>query len=249
MTLRARKSRLDVKNLRASVNCVSVVDGVSLTVRQGEVHALMGPNGAGKSTLVGALMGSPAYSVEGSVLLDGVDVLARKAFERSRLGLFLAFQYPREISGVGIASFLRLAYNSTHEKTLSVLEFKDLLREKMDVLGLSEDFAFRSLNEGFSGGQKKKAEMLQLLVLQPKFALLDEIDSGLDVDALKVVSKAINEARKNTGILIVTHYDRVLKHVKPDFVHVMVGGRIVESGGAALAARVERHGYEGGRNG
>lgn len=237
------QSKLEIKELLASVDGKEVLKGIDLVVNTGEVHALMGPNGAGKSTLANVLMGNPKYKASGSVLLNGVELMDKKVNERAKQGLFLAFQYPREVSGVTIANFLRTAYNSIHPK-LSILEFKALLKEKMQLLKMDESFANRYLNEGFSGGEKKRAEILQLAVLQPKFALLDETDSGLDVDALRIVSEGINALKKDTGILLITHYNRILSYVKPDFVHVLSNGRIVKSGGAELAKELESSGYE-----
>ncbi|MFH0971804.1 MAG: Fe-S cluster assembly ATPase SufC [Candidatus Micrarchaeota archaeon] len=238
---------LEIKGLFASVEGKMILKGISLTVKQGETHVIMGPNGSGKSTLCNAIMGNPKYKIEkGQILLDGEDVTHQKPDERSRGGIFLAFQYPAEVSGVGLGYFLRSAYNAAHPgKTIPVMEFHKLLQEKMKMLGMDEKFADRCLNEGFSGGEKKRSEILQLALLQPKFAILDETDSGLDIDALKKVSEGINKAaNKEMGILLITHYQRILRYVKPQFVHVMVDGRIVKSGGSPLAKELEEKGYE-----
>jgi Fe-S cluster assembly ATP-binding protein len=245
---------LEVRNLHAGVadDDNTILRGVNLTIRQGEIHALMGPNGSGKSTLANVLMGSPAYEVSaGQVLLDGVDLLELEADERARLGLFLAFQYPVAIPGVTLANFLRHAINARlkaddpDSKGMAIIDFTRLMREKMAWLGIDPGFAGRYLNEGFSGGEKKRAEVLQMAVLQPKIALLDETDSGLDIDALRVVAEGVQKlAGPGMGALIITHYQRMLNYVNPDFVHVMFQGRIVESGGPELALKLEESGYD-----
>lgn len=254
-------SLLTITDLRVSVAEKEVVKGLSLEVPEGEVHAIMGPNGSGKSSLVNALMGHPAYTVtSGSVIFDGKNVLDMKPHERAIAGLFLAFQYPREIAGVTLRGFLYAAHKAhataSGEKPMTILQFKDLLLERMHALHMDPAFAERSLNRGFSGGEKKKAEVLQMDLLRPRMALLDETDSGLDVDALKVVGEGVNRLRMNSdervadgtvrlfSALVVTHYARILHHLKPDRVHVMVQGNIVESGGAALAERLEQDGYK-----
>jgi len=222
-----------------------------LTVRQGEVHALMGPNGTGKSTLAYTLMGHPAYEVtEGRVLFKGVNILELGADERSHLGLFLAFQYPVAIPGVSVANFLRTAINAQRkarnpdDKGISIPEYRKLLKEKMDLLQMDHSFASRYLNDGFSGGEKKRAEVLQMAALNPEIAIMDETDSGLDIDALRIVSEGVNTLRgPNLGILVITHYQRILNYIKPEFVHIMMDGRIIESGGPELALRLEEHGY------
>jgi len=245
---------LSLKDLHVSVAGKEIIRGVSLAIREGEVHAIMGPNGAGKSTLVHALMGHPGYEVtKGKVTFRGKNLLKMEPHERARAGLFLAFQYPREIAGISVRSFLFAAYNAQMAvrnpglRTLSPIKFQAMLTEKMNLLRLDSSFAERSLNHGFSGGEKKKAEMLQLHVLLPLLALLDETDSGLDLDALRTVADGLNTLRKHTHVpftaLLVTHYARILDVLKPDRVHVMVKGRIVESGGAALVAKLEKHGY------
>jgi Fe-S cluster assembly ATP-binding protein len=229
-----------------------ILKGVDLTVNQGEVHALMGPNGSGKSTLAYTLMGHPDYEVtDGQVLFNGIDLTDVEADERSRMGLFLAFQYPVVIPGVTLANFLRQAINARRkaenpeDKGIPIPDFRRLLKEKMDNLQMSHDFAGRYLNEGFSGGEKKRAEILQMATLEPKIAVLDETDSGLDIDALRIVSEGVNRlAGPDLGVLVITHYQRILNYIKPEFVHVLVNGRIVESGGPELALKLEERGYD-----
>jgi len=241
---------LKVENLEVSVEDEEIVRGVSLEVKSGEIHAIMGPNGSGKSTLCKSLIGNPVYSIDGGkILVDGEDVTDEETDERAREGLFLGFQYPSEISGITVAEFLKEAIDARREEAgeepMPQTEFNELLREKLDLLDMEEDYARRYLNEGFSGGEKKRNEILQMAVLNPKYAILDEIDSGLDIDALQVVAKGINAlANDDRGILMITHYQRILDHVKPDHVHVMVDGRIVESGGPELAEKLENEGYE-----
>ncbi len=243
---------LEIRNLHVSVEDKPILKGVNLTVKQGEVHALMGPNGTGKSTLAYALMGHPNYTVTaGQVIFKGVDLLELEPDERSRLGLFLAFQYPVAIPGVSVANFLRTAINSRRraanpeDKGIPIPEFRKLLRAKLDLLQMSHDFAGRYLNEGFSGGEKKRAEILQLATLEPDIAVLDETDSGLDIDALRIVASGVNMlAGPSLGVLVITHYQRILNYVKPQFVHIMLDGRIVESGGADLALHLEEQGYD-----
>lgn len=243
---------LEIRNLHVSVEDKPILRGVNLTIKQGEVHALMGPNGSGKSTLANALMGHPAYDVTaGQVIYDGQDLLELEADERSRAGLFLAFQYPVSIPGVTLANFLRQAINSRKKaedpesKGISVPEFIRLLRSKMDYLQMDHSFAGRYLNEGFSGGEKKRAEILQMATLEPRIAVLDETDSGLDIDALRIVSEGVNRLKgPDLGVLIITHYQRILNYIKPEFVHVMFEGQIVENGGPELALQLEEHGYD-----
>ena len=245
-------SELVIRNLHASINGKEILKGVDLTVKKGEVHALMGPNGTGKSTLAYVLMGHPGYEVtEGEVIFKGMNILELKADERSRLGIFLAFQYPVAIPGVTVANFLRTALNSRRkivnpeDKGIPIPEFRRLLKEKMDLLKMDHAFAGRYLNEGFSGGEKKRAEILQMAALEPEIGILDETDSGLDIDALRIVSDGVNTLRgDNLGVLVITHYQRILNYIKPDFVHIMLSGRIVESGGAELALHLEEHGYD-----
>ncbi len=248
---------LDIRNLHARTDEREILKGLNLTLRKGEVHALMGPNGAGKSTLAYVLMGHPAYEVtEGEVWFKGQNILELDPEERAHLGLFLAFQYPVAVPGVTVANFLRAALNARRQTQnpddpgISVLEFRKLLTEKMRLLGLNPDFAGRYLNDGFSGGEKKKTEVLQMAVLDPEFAILDETDSGLDIDALRAVAHGINVLRgPERGFLIITHYKRILDHVKPDYVHILVDGRIVASGGPELADRLEAEGYKQWVNG
>ncbi|MBA3534462.1 MAG: Fe-S cluster assembly ATPase SufC [Ardenticatenales bacterium] len=240
-------SFLEIKDLHVSVEGKEVLKGVSLTVRQGEIHALLGPNGAGKSTLGYAIMGHPKYEiVSGEVLLDGKNLLEMEADERSRQGLFLAFQYPISIPGVTVANFLRAALNARRtEGKISPMEFRKLLTGKMSQLGIDRSFAGRYLNEGFSGGEKKRAEILQLATLEPKIAILDETDSGLDIDAMRIVADGVNQLLgPEMGILVITHYQRFLNYIKPDFVHILLDGKIVVRGGAELAEELDVKGYE-----
>ncbi len=242
---------LEIRNLHARTEEREILKGVNLTIRKGEVHALMGPNGAGKSTLAYVLMGHPAYEVtEGEVFLNGTNILELEPEERAHAGLFLAFQYPVAVPGVTIANFLRAALNAKRQaqglEEISILEFRKLLMDKMRLLKMDPAFAGRYVNDGFSGGEKKKAEILQMAVLEPEFAVLDETDSGLDIDALRIVAEGINALRgPERGFLIITHYKRILDYVRPDFVHVMVDGRIAASGGPELADQLEAKGYEG----
>ncbi|MDT2815957.1 Fe-S cluster assembly ATPase SufC [Vagococcus carniphilus] len=242
-------SVLEIKNLHVSIEDKEILKGVNLTMKTGEIHAIMGPNGTGKSTLSAAIMGNPNYDVtEGEILLDGENVLEMEVDERARAGLFLAVQYPSEIPGITNAEFMRAAINSkrAEDDKMSVMDFLDKLDEKMALLDMPEEMAERYLNEGFSGGEKKRNEILQLLMLEPTFAILDEIDSGLDIDALQVVSKGVNEMRgDNFGSLIITHYQRLLNYIVPDVVHIMMEGRVVKTGGAELAKRLEAEGYKG----
>ncbi|HCT0359136.1 TPA: Fe-S cluster assembly ATPase SufC [Staphylococcus pseudintermedius] len=241
-------STLEIKDLHVSIDDKEILKGVNLTINTGEIHAIMGPNGTGKSTLSSAIMGHPSYDVtQGEVLLDGVNVLELEVDERAKAGLFLAMQYPSEITGVTNADFMRSAINAQREEgnEINLMQFIKKLDKQMDFLDMDKDMAQRYLNEGFSGGEKKRNEILQLMMLQPKFAILDEIDSGLDIDALKVVSKGINEMRgEEFGSLIITHYQRLLNYITPDHVHVMYNGIVVKSGGAELAKRLEEEGYE-----
>ena len=245
---------LEIRNLHASVDGVDemILRGLDLTVKKGEIHALMGPNGSGKSTLANVLMGNPAYEVhEGEVLLDGETLLDLEPDERSRAGLFLAFQYPVAIPGVTLGNFLRHAINARmkaedpESKGIPIPKFARMMREKMTQLQIDHSFAGRYLNEGFSGGEKKRAEVLQMAVLAPEIAVLDETDSGLDIDALRVVADGVNAlAGPDMGALVITHYQRMLNYIKPDYVHVLYDGRIVESGGPELALELEEKGYE-----
>lgn len=237
---------LIVDDLHVSIGEKPILNGLSLKVNPGEIHAIMGPNGAGKTTLGFALMGHPRYEVTGgTVRLGEHDLLELEVSDRAKAGLFLAFQYPFEVSGVTVANFLRQALNATTGEEVSVWDFQELLSEKMQLLEMDEAFAARYLNEGFSGGEKKRNEMLQMALLKPKFAILDETDSGLDIDALKVVSGAVNSLRgPEFGAIVITHYHRILDHINPDVVHVMIDGRIVKTGGPELALEIEKKGYD-----
>ena len=232
-----------------------ILKGLNLEVNQGEIHAIMGPNGSGKSTMAYALAGHPKYEVEGGeVWMDGVNLLELAPDERAKMGLFLAFQYPTAIPGISMANFLRTAVNAVKSesngngngnKGIPIVQFRKMLNEKMDLLGIDKSFARRYLNEGFSGGEKKRAEILQMALLEPKFAILDETDSGLDIDALRVVSEGVNAlVGPDRGFIVITHYQRILNYIKPDFVHVMYDGQILESGGPELAEQLEEKGYD-----
>ncbi len=243
---------LEIRNLHVSVEDRPILRGVNLTVKQGEVHALMGPNGSGKSTLANVLLGHPAYQVTaGQIIFDGEDLLEMETDERSRAGLFLAFQYPVAIPGVTLANFLRQAINARlkakdpDSKGISIPDFRRLMKAKMDLLHMDHSFAGRYLNEGFSGGEKKRAEILQLATLEPRLAILDETDSGLDIDALRIVAEGVNKLRgPELGVLVITHYQRILNYIQPEYVHVMLDGQIVENGGPELALRLEEMGYD-----
>ncbi|MEU6411156.1 Fe-S cluster assembly ATPase SufC [Microbispora sp. NPDC046933] len=240
-------STLEIRDLHVAVGDKEILRGVDLTVRSGETHAIMGPNGSGKSTLAYAVAGHPKYTVtSGTVLLDGEDLLEMSVDERARAGLFLAMQYPVEVPGVSVSNFLRSAITAVRGEAPKLREFAKELKAGMDALSIDPAFAQRNTNEGFSGGEKKRHEILQLELLKPKIAVLDETDSGLDVDALRVVSEGINRFRASgdTGVLLITHYTRILRYVKPDFVHVFAGGRVVEEGGPELADKLENEGYE-----
>ncbi|QQG39366.1 MAG: Fe-S cluster assembly ATPase SufC [Candidatus Aenigmatarchaeota archaeon] len=241
----AKKNGLVIEDLHVSVDAKEIVKGLSLTVNKGDVQAVMGPNGSGKSTLAFALMGHPKYRItRGRILFNGTDVTNAKPDERARLGLFLGFQYPSEIPGVTVANFLFTAAKA-RDKGLNVMNFMKDLKQKMRELNIDDAFANRYLNEGFSGGEKKRMEILQLAVLRPEIAVLDEIDSGLDIDALRIVASGIEAMRgPRTGFLIITHYKRILDYVKPDSVHVMVDGRVARTGGLELAEELEKKGYE-----
>ncbi|AHY48005.1 sufC: FeS assembly ATPase SufC [Rubrobacter radiotolerans] len=239
---------LKIENLHAGIEDVEgeIIKGLDLEVGKGEIHAIMGPNGSGKSTLSNVLMGHPRYEVlEGSVEFLGEDALELEPDERAKLGMFLAFQYPSEVPGVSVANFLRTAVNSVREEELRPMEMYKLLQEKMKIMQMDPKFAERYLNDGFSGGEKKRNEILQMLMLNPKLAIMDETDSGLDIDALQVVAKGVNELRgPEFSAIIITHYQRILRYIEPDFVHVMLDGRIVTSGGKELAEQLEERGYD-----
>jgi Fe-S cluster assembly ATP-binding protein len=237
---------LEIKELHVSVEGKEILKGVNLKVNKGEIHALMGPNGSGKSTLAYTLMGHPKYQVtSGDILLEGESIVTLTPDKRARKGLFLAFQYPVSVQGVSMFSFLRAAFNASHPSSQpTIFEFKEKLNEKLKMLGMGEDILNRYLNEGFSGGEKKRAEILQMAMIEPKFAVLDETDSGLDIDALKIVAEGINRlSSPERGILLITHYQRILRYVKPHFVHVMHQGKIIESGGEELSKLLEEKGY------
>jgi Fe-S cluster assembly ATP-binding protein len=241
-------SSLVISNLHVSTGDKEIVKGLSLTINPGEIHAIMGPNGTGKSTLAKAIAGHPDYTITaGDVLLDGKSILAMESDERARAGIFLAFQYPSEIPGVSIANFLRAALQArmSEGEEIDASGYYKRLYEKMDMLKIDRKFTSRSVNEGFSGGEKKRSEILQMAMLEPRFALMDETDSGLDIDALRIVSDGVNRLRgPNLGILLITHYQRLLNYIVPDFVHVMIEGTIVKSGNKTLALELETRGYD-----
>jgi Fe-S cluster assembly ATP-binding protein len=244
-------AELAIHDLHVSIDGKEILKGVNLTVKSGEVHALMGPNGNGKSTLAYTIMGHPGYTVtEGEVCFEGKNLIDLEPDERSRLGIFLAFQYPVAIPGVSVANFLRTALNTRRksanpeDKGMAIPEFRKLLRERMELLKMDPAFAGRYLNDGFSGGEKKRNEILQMATLKPAIAILDETDSGLDIDALRIVSEGVNTLRgPDLGVLLITHYQRILNYIKPDFVHILMDGRIAETGGPELALSLEEHGY------
>jgi Fe-S cluster assembly ATP-binding protein len=237
---------LEIQNLHVRTEEREILHGVDLVIEKGETHALMGPNGSGKSTLANTLMGNPTYEItEGKILLDGDDITEADPDDRAKAGLFLAFQYPVSIPGVSVANFLRTAVNAKREEPIKVKEFGQLLKKNMEVLRVEREFTSRYLNDGFSGGEKKRAEILQMAMLEPSYAVLDETDSGLDIDALRIVSDGVNALRgPDMGSLIITHYTRILGYVRPDFVHIMLNGRIVQQGGPELADTLEEKGYD-----
>jgi len=242
-------AKLEIRDLYVSIEGNEILKGVNLTINQGEVHALMGPNGSGKSTLAYTLLGHSKYKVtKGDILIDGQSILGYPPDKRAKSGLFLAFQYPVTVPGVTMFSFLRAAYNSVHtdekNQAPTLFEFREAMNEKMKLLGVDESFMNRYLNEGFSGGEKKRAEILQMALMKPKFAILDETDSGLDIDALRVVAEGVSKlAGSELGVLIITHYQRILKYIKPNFVHVLYDGKITASGGEELSLKLEEKGY------
>jgi len=241
-------SQLEIRNLKAKIGDLEILKGLNLIVPKGEVHAIMGPNGSGKSTLAKVMAGHPDYAVsDGEVLLDGENILEMEPDERARKGLFLAFQYPSEIPGLSIANFLRAALQARlpEGEELDAVDFYNKLYEKMDLLEMNRSFTSRAVNDGFSGGEKKRNEILQMALLEPAYAVLDETDSGLDIDALRIVAKGVNSLRGgDMGILLITHYQRLLNYIVPDHVHVLAGGRIVRSGGKELALELEERGYD-----
>ena len=245
-------SSLEIKNLHVNVAGKEIIKGLNLTINQGEIHALMGPNATGKSSLSNAIMGHPNYEItEGEVLIDGEDITELSVSERSHKGIFLAFQYPVAIPGVTLANFLRVAVNAKmkaldpESKGISLVNFRKKMKATMDLLKMDYSFGGRYLNDGFSGGEKKRAEILQLAMLEPKFAILDETDSGLDIDAIRIVSEGVNSlAGDDLGVLVITHYQRMLNYIKPQFVHILFDGRIVETGGPELALKLEELGYD-----
>ncbi|MDQ3632914.1 MAG: Fe-S cluster assembly ATPase SufC [Acidobacteriota bacterium] len=247
---RINKMLLEVKDLYVAIDGTNILKGLNLQIKKGEVHAIMGPNGSGKSTLAKVLAGHPSYEVtKGEIIYEGKNLLELDPDERAREGVFMAFQYPVEVPGVSNSQFLRLAYNEKMkhigEEELDPLEFNDLLKEKAKIVDMSSDFFKRSVNVGFSGGEKKRNEILQMAVLDPKLALLDETDSGLDIDALRIVAEGVNQLKsKDNGIILVTHYQRLLNYIVPDFVHVLAGGKIVKEGGRELALELEEKGYD-----
>ena len=248
-------SHLDIKDLHVTIENKEILKGVDVSVNQGQIHAVMGPNGSGKSTLASTIMGHPKFKVtKGDIQFDSESILPLAPDARARKGLFLAFQYPYEVPGVSLATFLRTAYNAVRQggrkgdlgqEMVSVLEFRKLLKEKLKLLEMDESFATRYLNDGFSGGEKKRCEILQLAILQPKIAVLDETDSGLDIDSVKIVAEGVNRlVGPEMGVMIITHYQRILRYIKPDHVHILLDGRIVKSGGAELAETLEEKGYD-----
>jgi len=241
---------LEIKNLKASINNIEILKGLNLTINEGEIHAIMGPNGSGKSTFSKVIAGHPAYQVlDGEILFKGQNIISFEPDQRSHLGIFLAFQYPIEIPGVSNEDFLRLAYNSrlksNNQVEIDPIEFLSLITEKLKIVDMASTFLSRNVNEGFSGGEKKRNEILQMALLNPDLAILDETDSGLDIDALKVISKGINTYMKeNKAIILITHYQRLLDYVKPDYIHVMQEGKIIKTGNSQLAKELEKKGYE-----
>ena len=235
---------LEVQDLYVEVDGIEIIKGVSLTFEDGKVHALMGPNGSGKSTLAHAMMGDPKYTItSGKIILDGEDITNAKPDERARAGLFLSFQYPSEITGITISTFLRNAVNSSREKPYPVIEFYKLLKEKMAELNIPSEFSKRYLNEGFSGGEKKRVEILQMVMLEPKYAMLDETDSGLDTDSIRTVAEGINKVKGTMGVMVITHYNKFLEYIEPDTISIIMKGKIVQQGGPDLAQKIEKEGF------
>lgn len=240
-----KKELLKIENLRTQVEDKDILKGLDLTINTGEIHVIMGPNGAGKSTLANAIMGNPTYAVtEGRVFFEGEDITEEAVDERARRGIFMSFQSPLEIPGITVENFLRTAKATISGEPQKALAFRKLLKEKMDELGMDVSYASRYLNDGFSGGEKKKNEILQMAILDPKLAILDETDSGLDVDAVKIVSEGVGKFfRDDNAILVITHHNKILNNLKPDFVHILVDGKIVETGGSELVEEIERNGF------
>lgn len=241
-----KKSLLNIKNLRTNVEDKEILKGLNLQINEGEIHIIMGPNGSGKSTLAYTLMGHPKYEIaEGDIIFNGELINDLRADERAKKGIFLSFQYPEEIPGVTVEEFLRTAKTSVTGKFHGVIAFKKLLTEKMELLEMGEEYASRYLNQGFSGGEKKKNEILQMSILEPKLAILDETDSGLDVDAIRIVAEGVNRVQDDKkSILVITHYNKLLDYLKPDFVHILLDGKIVKTGGIELAKEIDERGYE-----
>ncbi len=242
---------LKIENLKVNIGDKEIVKGLNLEIKKGEIHALMGPNGSGKSTLASTLMGHPNYEItDGTVLFENENLLEMEPNERAQKGLFLSFQYPSEVEGVNITSYLRMIYNKSHDTKVSPVKFREILKEKMEILDIKEDFVNRYLNDGFSGGEKKRMEMLQMLVLEPKIAILDETDSGLDVDALRIVSKAVNylNEKNQMAVVVITHYTRILNYIEPSFVHILKSGKIIKEGNKDLAHEIEVSGYSSYEN-
>jgi Fe-S cluster assembly ATP-binding protein len=238
---------LEIRDLHVRIEDLEILKGVDLSVNRGELHALMGPNGSGKSTLANTLLGHPGYEItQGAIVFAGEDITETEPHERARAGLFLAFQYPVAIPGVSVANFLRMAINAKREEPIAVKEFRTKLEQAVDLLDVDKSFTSRSLNDGFSGGEKKRAEILQMAMLEPEIAILDETDSGLDIDALRTVAEGVVKlhAQQSLGALIITHYQRILHYIQPQFVHIMLDGRIVLRGGGPLVERLEREGYD-----
>jgi Fe-S cluster assembly ATP-binding protein len=237
---------LKIKKLKTQIEGKEILKGLNLEIRKGEIHAIMGPNGAGKSTLANTLMGHPKYEViDGEMILEGEVINDLKANERAKMGLFLSFQYPEEIPGVTVENFLRTAKIAVTGKPLKVMAFKKALKEKMELLEMKEEYAQRYLNQGFSGGEKKKNEILQMAILEPKLAILDETDSGLDVDAIRIVAQGVNSLKNSeNSMLIITHHNKILDYLQPDFIHILVDGKIVKTGDFSLAKEIEANGYE-----
>ncbi|MBS3162448.1 Fe-S cluster assembly ATPase SufC [Candidatus Woesearchaeota archaeon] len=238
--------KLEIIDLHVEVEGREILKGINLTIHPGKIHTIMGPNGSGKTTLANTLMGHPRYKItKGKIILDGIDITKKPTNERAKLGLFLSFQHPHEIPGLNITNFLRTAVNNNSEKPYSVIDFYNLLKQQMSELNIDPAFAKRNLNEGFSGGEKKRMEILQLVLLQPKYAVLDETDSGADVDAIKIISKAItNQVKKNLGVMLITHYNKIFNYIKPDEVSILMHGKIIKQGGYELAQIIEKDGFE-----